>query len=83
MRKRIIIRITLIVILILIGIFLYTISKEHKVLNDNRGISIGDITYSAGTTYKVWLDNQEIGVIKKGERKVAKVSGKNHKIIWN
>ena len=81
MRKRIIIRITLIIVLILIGIFLYTIGKEHKVLIDNRDISVGDITYSAGTTYKVRVDNQEIGVIEKGERKVARVAGVSHKIV--
>lgn len=81
MRKRIIIRITFIVVLILIGIFLYIIGKEHKVLIDNRDISVGDITYNAGTTYKVRVDNQEIGVIKKGERKVARVAGVSHKIV--
>lgn len=81
MRKRIIIRVTLVGILILIGIFLYTIGKEHKVLIDNRDITVGDITYSAGTTYKVWVDNREIGVIKKGERRVARVAGTSHKIV--
>ena len=81
MRKRIIIRTALIVVLILIGIFLYTIGKEHKVLIDNRDISVGDITYSAGTTYEVRVDNQEIGVIKKSERKVARVAGVSHKIV--
>ena len=81
MRKRIIIIITLFVVLILIGIFLYTIGKEHKVLIDNRDISIGDITYSTGTTYEVRVDNQEIGVINKGERKVARIVGISHKIV--
>jgi len=65
----------------LIGIFLYTVGKEHKVLIDNRDISVGDITYSAGTTYKVWVDNQEIGVIEKGKKKVARVVGVSHKIV--
>ncbi len=50
-------------------------------LIDNRDISVGDITYSAGITYKVRVDNQEIGSIKKDERKVAKVSGVSHKIV--
>lgn len=50
-------------------------------LIDNRDISVGDITYNAGTTYKVRVDNQEIGVIKKGERKVARVAGVSHKIV--
>ncbi|GAH74783.1 unnamed protein product [marine sediment metagenome] len=81
MRKRIIIRITLITLLVLIGIFLYTIGKEHKVIIDNRDISVGDITYSLGTTYMVRVDNQEIGLFEKGERKVARVSGVSHKIV--
>jgi len=51
------------------------------VLIDNRDISVGDITYSAGTTYEVRVDNQEIGVIKKSERKVARVAGVSHKIV--
>ena len=81
MRKRIIIRITLIVVLILIGIFLYTIGKEHKVLIDNKDITVGEIAYSADTTYNVWVDNQEIGLLEKGERKVAMVAGVSHKIV--
>ncbi|MBA7571153.1 hypothetical protein ES708_12911 [subsurface metagenome] len=50
-------------------------------LIDNKDISVGDITYSAGTTYKVRVDNQEIGVIEKGERKVTRVAGASHKIV--
>jgi len=81
LRKRIIIRTALVAALILIGIFLYVIGKEHKVVIDNRDISVGDIIYNASTTYVVWVDNQEIGVIKKGERKIAKVAGVSHKIV--
>jgi len=32
-------------------------------------------TYSAGTTYKVWVNNQEIGLVRKGEREVVRVAG--------
>jgi len=81
LRKRIIIRITLIVVLVLIGISLYTIGKEHKVLIDNKDISVGDVVYNAGTTYKIRIDDKEIGLIEKGKRKVAKVTGMNHKIV--
>ena len=81
MRKRIIIRITLIIVLILIGIFLYTNGKEHKVFIDNKDIFVGDIIYSADATYNVRVDNQEIGLLKKGERNVAMVAGINHKIV--
>jgi hypothetical protein len=76
-----IIRISLVVVLILIGIFLYTIGKQHKILIDNRDITVGDIAYRAGTTYNIWVDNQEIGMIKKGERIKVMVTGVSHKII--
>ena len=81
MRRRIIIRTTLIAVLILIGIFLYIIGKEHKLLIDNKDIVLSDITYSAAIPYKVWVDNQEVGVIEKGERVVVKITGINHKIV--
>jgi len=69
------------VALIIIGIFLYTIGKGHKVLIDNKDIFIGEIAYSADTTYNVWVDNQEVGLLEKGERKVARVAGASHKIV--
>ena len=81
MRKRIIIRIALIAILILIGIFLYTTGKEHKVLIDNKDIMVNDNTYGASAVYKVWVDNQEIGVLEKDKRMVATVTGVSHKIV--
>ena len=81
MRKRIIIRIALSAVLILIGIFLYTTGQEHTVLIDNKDIIVNDNTYNASTVYKVWVDNQEIGVIEKDKRMVATVTGVSHKIV--
>lgn len=78
--RRMIIRISVIVSLILLGFFLYIVGKEHKVFIDNKEISSGNIIYSAEDSYKVWMDNQEIGVVKKGQRKVAKVVGVSHKV---
>ena len=75
------IRIAFIIMLILLGVILYITGKEHKLLIYNKDISIGGITYAAGTTYEVWVDDQEIGMIKKGERKVVMVVGVSHKIV--
>ena len=61
--------------------FLYVSGKQHKVLIDNKDVVFDEITYSAGANYKIWVDNQEIGVIEKDERMKAMVTGKNHKII--
>ena len=71
----------LVVVLVLLGIFLYVIGKEYTVLIDNRDTVVGDISYVADATYKVWLDKQEVGVIEKGERIAVKVTGISHKII--
>jgi len=81
LRKRIIIRITLIAVLLLISVFLYTTGKEHKVLIDNKDTVVNDNTYNASAVYKVWVDDQEIGVIEKGKRMVATVKGASHKIV--
>ena len=81
MRKRIIIRTALVAVLISIGIFLYTIGQEHKVIIDNKDIIVKDNTYNASTVYKVWMDNQEIGVIEKDKRMVATVTGVSHRIV--
>jgi len=69
------------VVLILIGISLYTIGKEHKVFIDNKDIAVGEIVYSAEATYDVRVDNQEIGLLEKGDRNVVKVAGASHKIV--
>lgn len=79
--KRTLIRISIIIILIFLGIFLYTIGKEHKVLIDNVDVTVNDTYYISDTNYNVWVNNQEIGLLEKGKRKVAMVVGKNHKII--
>ena len=81
MRKRIIIRTALVAVLISIGILLYTIGEEHKVIIDNKDIIVKDNTYNASTVYKVWMDNQEIGVIEKDKRMVATVTGVSHRIV--
>lgn len=79
--KRTLIRISIIIILIFLGIFLYTIGKEHKVLIDNVDVTVNDTYYISDTNYNVWVNNQEIGLLEKGKRKAAMVVGKNHKII--
>jgi len=51
------------------------------VLIDNKNIIVNDNTYNTSTVYKVWVDNQEIGVIEKDKRMVATVTGVSHKIV--
>jgi hypothetical protein len=75
------ISITLVVALILIGIFLYTTGKEHKILIDNKNFKVGEVAYNTNATYKIWIDNQEIGLLEEDERGVAMVAGASHKIV--
>jgi exopolysaccharide biosynthesis protein len=81
LKKRFVIRIVLIVLLVLIGMFLYINGKEHKVIIDNKEIIVNDDHYKATADYKVWLDNKEISLIEKDKRIVAMITGSNHKIV--
>lgn len=81
MTKQIIIRIIFISLLLILGVFLYISGKEHTIFIDNKDVTLNDSTYKANSDYKVWIDNKELKVIKKGERGLIKVTGMNHKII--
>jgi len=78
LRKQIIFKSTFILLLVLLGWFLYIIGKEHKLIIDNKEIISDSITYSDKISYKVFVDNQELGTIEKDDRMVAKVAGMNH-----
>lgn len=75
--RRIIIRISFVVFLFLLGIFLFYIGQEHKVFVDNK--SFKDYKY-INQTLEVKVDDVVLKV-RKRSRKVAKVVGPKHKII--
>lgn len=50
-------------------------------LIDNKDITIGEIVCSEDATYNVRVDNQEIGLLEKGDRSVVRVAGASHKIV--
>lgn len=75
-----IIRIGLVVLLILIGFFFFHMGKQHKIYLDNRDFTIDEITFKASSDLQIFVDGDEIGVIKKGKRKVVYVAGSNHDI---
>lgn len=79
--KRQLIRVALIVVLIFLGVYLYNVGKLHKVYIENKEITLDNVTYQATSSYKVWIDGQEIGDLRQGKRKLAKVIGSNHRII--
>lgn len=61
MKKKLIIRTSLIVLLIILGIILFVIGKQHKVLLDNRDLTIDGVTYTAEAAYEIWVDGEKVG----------------------
>ncbi len=79
--RRNIIRISLVVLVIIIAVFLYNIGKSHKIYFDNKNITIGDTTYTASNTCRVWVDDEESQDVRNRSRKVFKVAGAAHTIV--
>lgn len=77
-KKLFIIRFTILALLILLSIFLYITGKEHKIFIDNKNISLNGVSYIAEKSFKIVIDGKDCGIIEKGERMVAKVTGTRH-----
>lgn len=82
MRKTII-RISLILLLLILGIVLFILGKEHKIFVDNMDFTINGETYSADSSYEVWIDGQKLGrtTINPGKRNVNYAAGPGHEIV--
>lgn len=80
--KRLAIRCGLVVVLIIVGIFLFVVGKEHIVFIDNRELTIDGETYNVVAGYEVWVDGQQVGrtALAPGKRNVASVAGPKHRI---
>jgi len=81
--RKLIVRSGLVVILILLGVFLYVIGKEHVLLIDNRDFTHEGVTYQAAASYEVWVDGNQVGrtALAAGRRGAAYVAGPRHKIV--
>ncbi|HOO33134.1 MAG TPA: hypothetical protein PK466_07210 [Thermotogota bacterium] len=79
--KRWIIRLLLVVAIILLSIFLYTIGKQHTLLIDNKTVAIAEKEYTQQEIMNVYLDGGEKIEIKAKKRKSVDVVGPNHKIV--
>lgn len=77
------VRVVLLIVLVLLGSFLFVIGREHKIFIDNQNITTAENSYQAHSEYKVWVDGEKVGrtTVKPGKRQVAVVSGPNHQIL--
>ena len=79
--RRLVGRSILIALLVVTGVFLYYIGKEHSVFFETKAFVVGETQYSVDTTYLITVDKTEEQKTRKNTRKVANVSGPNHKIV--
>jgi hypothetical protein len=70
----------LVLLLVLLGFWLYHIGKGFDLLVDNKTITIGDVTYRATSTVRVSIDGSEPLVLTKRGRDVISVVGYVHVI---
>ena len=61
MKRKLIIRGSSLVLLIILGIILLVVGKQHKVLIDNRDITIDGVSYTAEAAYEIWVDGEKVG----------------------
>lgn len=80
MKRRAIIQICLVLLLVLLGFWLYHIGKGFELLLDNKTITIGEETYRAKNTVRVVVDGGEPVELMKRERAVLSVVGYEHVI---
>jgi len=82
MLKKWVIRCGLVVVLIILGVFLYIVGKENVIFIDNKDITIDGVTHSATAAYEIWIDGKQVGrsALAVGKRNSASVAGPSHVI---
>ncbi|HOI62977.1 MAG TPA: hypothetical protein PLM80_11375 [Mesotoga sp.] len=78
--KRNIIRLALVIVLIVLGLCLYVLGKEHKIFVDNRDIVINGTELKSTNPFIVYVDNVDLEEVGKGKRKVAYSPGPWHTV---
>lgn len=80
MRRRTVIQACLVLLLVLLGFWLYHIGKGFDLLLDNKTITIGGETYKTRGTVRVFVDGGEAVELMKRDRAVVSVVGYDHVI---
>jgi hypothetical protein len=80
MNRRNGVRLTLLVLVGVLSIFLYRMGKGFDLLLDNKTVTIGEKTYKAFSLVRVSVDGSEPLELMKRDREVISVVGYNHRI---
>ena len=78
MSRRLIIRLTAFLLLVITSIFLFYAGKEHLIFLDNRDITINDVAYKASGNLEIILPGQKPISIAEGDFDAVTVSGPVH-----
>ncbi|MGE5551933.1 MAG: DUF6672 family protein [Bacteroidota bacterium] len=81
--RRNLIRGGLLILLILLGVFLYSTGKIREIFVDNEEVTAADGTplYPADKSYLVWIDGQELGTVRPDRRKFGEFPGLRHTVV--
>jgi hypothetical protein len=73
-------RLGLLVVLVLIGMYLYTSGKQHMLFVDNKALDLEGKSYPAAESVRVSFDGGEALELVSGDRDVAHVVGPGHTV---
>jgi len=77
--RRLIVRISLIIGIIIIGVLLFVFGQQHKIFFDNKTYTFENVEYSQLDSITVEMNN-EVEEVKKKKRKVLYVQGPFQKV---
>lgn len=75
------IRIALVLLLIVFGVYLYKIGKERDIFFDNKEIALDGQTYSVTSSYFVYVDGKKVGELYQDGRQATMLINGKHKIV--
>jgi hypothetical protein len=73
-------RIGLLVVLVLIGVYLFTSGKQHQMFVDNKEIVLEGKAYTAEAFVRIGFDGGEPLELASGDRDVTQVVGPGHTV---
>lgn len=77
--RRILLRATAILVIIILGAFLYDIGRMHTLILENREVALSDRSYEELQSIKIEVDGLS-GELYPGDRILREVTGRRHKI---
>lgn len=79
--RRHLFQLSTVVVLILLGVLMYVIGRQHTILLDNKTLEVGGTSYQAFSVVEVAVDKEEVLELAARDRDKAVVMGQRHTVM--